>query len=400
MSTTHSNTLAPAGPAMWWDGGERAITAREKARIEEHGPSCFSIALVPATPSARWAADALADPHGDRYACERAALTLGNLTDDELANAVFLHGNEQPTMADLAAGKALAGIVYLTAAKERIRWLSRALVDATCKQPLQVGEVQGDARAQFEAWAKGEGWKDDQLTRYSGGRCTTAGEYHNSHLEALWYGWKSALAARQPGAQEPVGFQIMRRSADDTCFNGRWDNPPSGFHDDREYYVSRPGTYRIRDIYVAPPAQADHPYQRITGLQGIGDAADYLARHPGDDYAHRHLSERVMEFCQKHGVSPAQGIDLAARPMDTAPRDGTLVRLLVDFDENAIEDSISATWTIGACNDDNVSEGARIGWQFAGWCWTHDHFTEGTGTPVGWLPLIDGQRDAAPGVSP
>lgn len=65
----------------------------------------------------------------------------------------------------------------------------------------------------------------------------------------------SALAARQPGAQEPVGFQIMRRSADDTCFNGRWDNPPSGFHDDREYYVSRPGTYRVRDIYAAPPAQ-------------------------------------------------------------------------------------------------------------------------------------------------
>ncbi len=63
------------------------------------------------------------------------------------------------------------------------------------------------------------------------------------------------LAARQPGAQEPVGFQIMRRSADDTCFNGRWDNPPSGFHDDREYYVSRPGTFRIRDIYAAPPAQ-------------------------------------------------------------------------------------------------------------------------------------------------
>ena len=70
-----------------------------------------------------------------------------------------------------------------------------------------------------------------------------------------------ALAARQPGAQEPVGFQIMRRSADDTCFNGRWDNPPSGFHDDREYYVSRPGTYRIRDIYAAPPAQGIDPGQ-------------------------------------------------------------------------------------------------------------------------------------------
>ena len=115
----------------------------------------------------------------------------------------------------------------------------------------------------------------------------------------------------------------------------------------------------------------------------------------------------IAPIVERHGLKrgsrlyaapPAQGIDLVPRPMDAAPRDGTLVRLLVDFDENAIEDSISATWTIGACNDDNVSEGERIGWQFAGWCWTHDHFTEGTGTPVGWLPLIDGQRDAAPGV--
>lgn len=98
MSTAHSSPLAPAGTAMWWDGGERAITAREKARIEEHGPSCFSIALVPATPSARWAAGGLPDPHAGRYACERAALTLGNLTDGELDNAVYLHGNEQPSM--------------------------------------------------------------------------------------------------------------------------------------------------------------------------------------------------------------------------------------------------------------------------------------------------------------
>lgn len=39
----------PATPVMWWDGGERAITPREKALIEEHGPSSFSIALVLAT---------------------------------------------------------------------------------------------------------------------------------------------------------------------------------------------------------------------------------------------------------------------------------------------------------------------------------------------------------------
>ncbi|WP_286068846.1 hypothetical protein [Stenotrophomonas sp. 57] len=86
---------------------------------------------------------------------------------------------------------------------------------------------------------------------------------------------------------------------------------------------------------------------------------------------------------------PAQAVDLAPRPMATAPHDGTMVRLLVQFKENATEDTSEPTWTIGACNDDNVGEDERIGWQFAGWCWTHDHFTEGKGTPVGWLPMID-----------
>lgn len=35
-------------PVMWWDGGERAITVREKKEIEEHRESCFSIPLIPA----------------------------------------------------------------------------------------------------------------------------------------------------------------------------------------------------------------------------------------------------------------------------------------------------------------------------------------------------------------
>lgn len=39
---------SPATSPMWWDGGDRAITAREKATIEEHGPSCYTIPLLPA----------------------------------------------------------------------------------------------------------------------------------------------------------------------------------------------------------------------------------------------------------------------------------------------------------------------------------------------------------------
>lgn len=80
------------------------------------------------------------------------------------------------------------------------------------------------------------------------------------------------------------------------------------------------------------------------------------------------------------------------RPMDTAPRDGTVVRLLVQFEEHLIEDTDEPAWTIGACNDDLVPDDERTGWQVAGWCWEHDHFTEGKGTPVGWLPMLDSPK--------
>ncbi len=84
----------------------------------------------------------------------------------------------------------------------------------------------------------------------------------------------------------------------------------------------------------------------------------------------------------------SRAVDLGPHPMDTAPRDGTMVRLLVQFEENATEDTAEPAWTVGACNDDNVGDDEKIGWQFAGWCWTHDHFTDGKGKPVGWLPLV------------
>ncbi|MGH1373603.1 MAG: hypothetical protein ACRBBW_16300 [Cellvibrionaceae bacterium] len=79
------------------------------------------------TPSAEWRENGEPDPHGATYSCERSELALGDMTDDALANAVFLHGNHPPSVEDLIAGKARPPIVYLTAAKERIRWLSRAL---------------------------------------------------------------------------------------------------------------------------------------------------------------------------------------------------------------------------------------------------------------------------------
>lgn len=65
------------------------------------------------------------DPFEKYTRLERHQLAMGDLTDDALANAVYLHGNETPRIQDVMDGKAKMPIVYLTAAKERIRWLSR-----------------------------------------------------------------------------------------------------------------------------------------------------------------------------------------------------------------------------------------------------------------------------------
>lgn len=216
--------------------------------------------------------------------------------------------------------------------------IPHAGICSTGKQ--QVGDVQGDALSLA-----------DHITNH-----LCHHEYDIGGRSELLACVTEALAARQPGAQERVA----------------WASTGATGHK----VVAMPGLHKLPygdyDLYAAPPAQG---------------------RDTGNDQAATHEPNTSNNRL-------TQGIDMGPRPMDTAPLDGTLVRLLVDFDENTVDDSIGATWTIGACNDDNVSEGARIGWQFAGWCWTHDHFTEGTGTPVGWLPLIDGQRDAAQGVSP
>lgn len=82
------------------------------------------------TPSSLWAKDGKPDPHGKLYDCERAKLAMGQLTDDQMADAVFIYGNSQPNFEDVVAGTAKMPISYLTAAKERIRWLSRALEKA------------------------------------------------------------------------------------------------------------------------------------------------------------------------------------------------------------------------------------------------------------------------------
>ncbi|MHA6195568.1 hypothetical protein ACX3YG_14480 [Pseudomonas wadenswilerensis] len=77
------------------------------------------------------------------------------------------------------------------------------------------------------------------------------------------------------------------------------------------------------------------------------------------------------------------------RPIETAPTDGTLVRLLVEFEENSTEDDQQAP-TIG---HNSFQNNGADEWQFAGWNWSQDCYTSGQGTPVGWLPLFDSVAD-------
>lgn len=96
--------------------------------------------------------------------------------------------------------------------------------------------------------------------------------------------------------------------------------------------------------------------------------------------------------CTKRGTQ--ENHDPKWRDMATAPRDGTLVRLLVEFTEHATEDSDAMpSPTIGANSFDHTGEDV---WQFAGWSWEQDCFTQGAGEPVGWLPMLDTPR-ADPG---
>ncbi|WP_423457996.1 hypothetical protein [Ottowia sp. VDI28] len=86
---------------------------------------------------------------------------------------------------------------------------------------------------------------------------------------------------------------------------------------------------------------------------------------------------------------------IAFRDMSTAPRDGSLLRLLVEFEDAPLDDDNSVPQvTIGMNNLGNTGDDE---WQFAGWDWSHDCFAQGTGKPVGWLPLLsDAEAAAAP----
>ncbi len=107
---------------------------------------------------------------------------------------------------------------------------------------------------------------------------------------------------------------------------------------------------------------------------------EYAQRRRSVDAEFADDLERAL---QEAGYVPA----LAWRGIATAPKDGTLIMLCIAFEddrEHPLDDTRAPSRTIGFNNFKN--DGLDV-WKFAGWCWSHDHFTEGEGTPCGWLPM-------------
>ena len=78
-----------------------------------------------------------------------------------------------------------------------------------------------------------------------------------------------------------------------------------------------------------------------------------------------------------------------AFPMEDAPKDGSILRLLVKFDRKsaagAFEDTPEPSWTIGTNNKANTGEDQ---WDIVGWSWEQDVFCHAYGAKaIGWLPF-------------
>jgi len=70
--------------------------------------------------------------------------------------------------------------------------------------------------------------------------------------------------------------------------------------------------------------------------------------------------------------------------MATAPKDGTILRLLVVPDKEeftAFDDSLTPFETIGF---NNLADTEEDRWEFAGWHWSQDCFITGRGEVIGW----------------
>jgi len=158
-------------------------------------------------------------------------------------------------------------------------------------------------------------------------------------------------------------------------------------------------------------ATLGHPAPQVAGLTetAIKSSPAYRALHREKEHLLGLLKERAPQVavpeccrsqpCKRPGTGPCDmpaaqqpvsdpdGLPGTPRPMSTAPRDGTMVLLLVQFTNHGVNDGFDSgpAWTIGANTYDDSGDDE---WHIAGWDWQQDCFTAGEGEPLGWLPML------------
>lgn len=316
--------LAPYA-VMYWDGGERAITPREKILIEEHGPSSFGIPLAPAT---------LPDPTINVEAMLVACVPGGSVVDPQLvADNLRAWFSETGKPAGNQEGDGMGPFLNdaVTAASLlRTGHQSKPLADRISNEAFrlralaatdkQVGGVHPDHAAvdafadamkvkMADARAKGRGgWEDpaqcsaEDLSRMLRDHVEKGDPRDVANFCMMLHQRREAIAARQQLGQEPVGYLFT----DDPAV---YAMPGSGFHSGKEPPAD---AINVVPVYAAPPAQGiDLGHARaIELLLAVAEAAYTLADNSND-----------MEDCENVEHADFVALSDALDALDELPDD-------------------------------------------------------------------------------
>ncbi len=123
------------------------------------------------------------------------------------------------------------------------------------------------------------------------------------------------------------------------------------------------------------------------------DIDSYLALHRGRAL---NAMRGFIRVCESGGMERSEATTVMANvetavdlgyfdnpvtylPMEDAPKDGTMVRLLASHPHFTTEDDSKAFWTMGFNTDQ--------GWKAVGWDWDIDEFVTCQPILLGWLPM-------------
>jgi len=180
-----------------------------------------------------------------------------------------------------------------------------------------------------------------------------------------------------PRVAVPEGYALVPVDPNEEMLDA-WFTAPQGDSGSVQGFAT---AYRAM-LAAAPAAPAGELVTRCTAGLGCDEKGycDAAATGQGDLCDRRTMAHEQL-------VSDPDGLPGAPRPMSTAPRDGTMVRLLVQFTNHGVNDGFDSgpAWTIGANTYDDSGDDE---WHIAGWDWQQDCFTAGEGEPLGWLPML------------